>query len=199
MSPSVHDRPIVIFASGSGSNFEAIVRASDDDARFVLVCDKKDAYVLKRAEMLGVPAHSLYKEDFATREQFDEALARLAAVTLSARLVVLAGFMHRLSPRYFETIEANAPGLSTINLHPAHREDYKGARAYDFALARLYPRWGLSVHVVTPELDSGPLIDSCEIEVYPWESKERFVERAQKVEHKLISNAVKRTLKESAC
>jgi len=150
--PCSKTKNVLIMASGDGSNFEAIVRyfrtKRAQDVNFELVCDKKNANVLKRAERLSVPH---FYVPFENLHDF-----------LSARapydLYVLAGFM-RILP---EKILNLAPG-SFINIHPSLLPHFKGKNAILRAFEAGVKKTGVTVHFVNKNVDSGKIIAQREV------------------------------------
>ena len=198
-----------VLASGSGTNFGALAEHFPKQLAG-LVCNVAGAGVLERARLKNISAAVVPHVEFANRGLHERAIVgelfRIAQIskvvqppqtqpTLKAppqklSLVVLAGYMRVLTPTFFEQMQAQLPGVRVINLHPAHLSDYKGAKAYAAAVERRAPRWGLSVHEVVPELDSGPLLGSTEIPVPPFLNPEELQRFAQPFEHKFLCRIV---------
>lgn len=184
---------IAVFASGQGSNFEALAKAFPG-AVGALLTNVEHAGVLERARRLGVPARSVPHTAYTTRMAHEEAMLQSLAFLLPPhtplRLLVLAGYMRILSESFLAAFAHTFPRARAWNLHPAHLDEYRGPSAFEFAVAHRFPRWGLSVHEVTPELDGGTLVASCEVPVWPTDSPQTLHARARESEHALLVRAV---------
>ena len=140
---------LAVFASGSGTNFEAIVTACEQgvlDAEVVLlVCDKPDAPVIERAARHGV-------EEFSSKADYErEIVTQLEAV--GVELICLAGYMRIVG----DTLLA-AYGGRIINVHPSLLPAFRGAHAIEQALAYGVKVFGVTIHYVDAELDGGRII-----------------------------------------
>lgn len=147
---------LAIFASGNGSNFEAIAEAcacgSIPAQVALLVCDKPGAYVLERARKYGVETFVFNPKDYPSKAAYEKEIAdRLDATGVG--LVCLAGYMRILSPELLGRY-----GGRIINIHPSLLPAFKGAHAIREAFesgARVY---GVTVHRVDETLDGGAII-----------------------------------------
>lgn len=175
---------IAVLVSGSGSNLQALVDARDRgelDAELVhVISNRADAFGLKRAEKAGIASSVLPHPDFASREEFDRALAVLVAAQ-NPDLVILAGFMRILGPAAVEPFAGRM-----INLHPSLLPLYPGTHTYERALAAGDTQHGASIHFVTGELDGGPLISQVRIPVEKADTPEQLAARLAPREHDLI-------------
>ena len=147
-------KKIIVFASGNGSNFEALARYFQDPNRGVaislLVCDHSDAYVLQRAAAFGIPTLTIAYSDYASKADAEKALlAQLPACDL----IVLAGFMRIIGPTLLEAYPEQI-----VNLHPALLPSFPGRTgiedAYDYGVKVT----GVTVHYVDAGIDSGTII-----------------------------------------
>lgn len=179
---------IAIFASGSGSNFEALAvacQSGEIDADVaVMVCDKPGAKVIERAERLGVKALVLSPKDFASKAEYEQAiLAELEAQRVE--LICLAGYM-----RIITDVLLDAYPERMVNVHPSLLPAFKGAHAIEQALEYGVKYFGVSIHFVTSELDGGSIIDQ---EAFRYEGRNvnELEEMVHKVEHPLYIKAVK--------
>jgi phosphoribosylglycinamide formyltransferase-1 len=176
-----------VLASGSGSLFEALVEATRDGAtaRVVhLVCDRREAGVLDRAQRLGVPTTVLPLDDPTQRPQWDE---HLAAALLAARpdLVVSAGFMRLLGPAVLSAFPERV-----VNAHPALLPAFPGAHAVRDALAYGARVTGCTVHVVDAGVDTGPVLAQQAVQVRPDDDEASLHERIKQVERVLLPQVV---------
>lgn len=180
--------PIVVFASGRGSNFKALLDARDRigiDVR-ALISDRRTAPVLAIAEAANIPIVALRPRDFPDRASFDHALFERAA-EFKPELIVLAGFM-----RVIDTSIVQAWRGRMINIHPSLLPNYPGLRTHERALANGDAMHGASVHFVTPELDGGPVISHVAMPVVSSDTPETLAARLLPLEHRLLVATVER-------
>ncbi|MCA2959669.1 MAG: phosphoribosylglycinamide formyltransferase [Silvanigrellales bacterium] len=189
---------IAVFASGQGSNFEALADAFPG-AMAAVVSNVEGAGVLGRAAARGIPTGVVPHTHFAQRAAHEKAMLQALAALLHEhdpsgkplRLLVLAGYMRVLSETFLSGFAQRYPQARAWNLHPAHLDQYRGAHAFSFAVEHRFPRWGLSVHEVTAVLDGGALVDACEVPVWPTDSAASLHARARESEHALLVRAVR--------
>ena len=179
---------IVVLVSGGGSNLQALIDAAARGDLAVeialVVSNRKDAYALERAVHAGLPTLYFPLKGYADRERYDADLA--ARVSAAAPdLIVLAGWMHILSPAFL-----NHFPRKVINLHPALPGAFPGTHAIQRAF-EAYQRGeidytGLMVHYVIAEVDAGEVIAQTVVPFEPDESLEDFERRMHRREHELI-------------
>jgi phosphoribosylglycinamide formyltransferase 1 len=145
---------ISIFASGNGSNFEALARSFENDKSNIVVlllCNNKDAFAFERAKNLSIPFEYV-KYEKGDRENAEK---RILAILKKNRIdvVFLAGYMKILTKNFLD--EAKIP---IVNIHPSLLPKYKGVdgikQAFDSSDAVI----GITIHYVVPEVDSGEII-----------------------------------------
>jgi len=196
---------IGVLASGAGTNLQALLDASDNgslDAEIaVVVSNHPTSGALQRAARRGIPALCIPltdRRDLAARSQFEDQL--LAALTpYRLDLVVLAGWMLVLSSTFLERC-----GCPLLNVHPAllpipdgetlDIPFLRGAHAVQDALALGLPYTGVSVHHVTPEVDTGPVIRRETVPILPNDDEESLHRRIKVVEHRVLPEAIKAVL-----
>ena len=181
-----------VLISGRGSNLQAILRAIDDGrlaARVgIVISNRADAGGLEHARTAGVPTAVIDHKAFATRAEFEQALvARLRAA--GAEVVCLAGFMRILSPVFLE----QAPG-PVLNVHPSLLPAFPGVDAQGQAWTHGVRVAGATVHLVTPELDAGPIVAQAAIPVRDDDTPETLAARILVEEHRLYPEAIARVL-----
>ena len=174
---------IAIFASGNGSNFEAIAAAAsrgEINARVaLLVCDKPGAKVITRAARLGVPAFVLSPKGFASRAEHEQLI--LAALKgAGVEFIVLAGYMRIIGKTLLE-----AYGGRIVNIHPSMLPAFPGLDAITKAYASGASHTGVTVHYVDAGVDTGPIIAQRQVEILPCNTLETLEERVHRVEHEL--------------
>lgn len=180
---------VAVLISGNGSNLQALIDAAarnDYPARIVLVIsDKADAYGLKRAENAKIPAFTIERNNYSTREEFDAAInAKLSEYNVE--IICLAGFMRLLSAWF-----VNKWRGKILNIHPSLLPDFKGAHAVRDALAAGVKESGCTVHLVTEELDSGKIIGQERVPVFLDDTEEVLHKRIHEKEHILYPLALK--------
>ena len=191
---------ILVFASGGGSNFQALADAcesGDADAEIVgLVADRADAFVAERARRMGVPVSFMIPEkgerrDPDRRKRYD---ARLADETgrYDPDLIFLLGWMRLLSSGFLKRF----PG-KVANLHPALPGEFPGThaidRAYEAFKAGGRNRTGVMIHLVPDEgVDSGPLVLSEIVPILRTDSLSDLEARVHETEHRLVVEAISR-------
>jgi phosphoribosylglycinamide formyltransferase 1 len=187
---------LAVFASGNGSNLQAIVdgcASGEIKARVAFVfSDKKDAFALTRAEKVGIPTVQISPKTYATREEYDTVVAQTVRER-TVDWVILAGFMRILTPKFVR------PFLGKIiNIHPALLPAYPGTHSIERAYEAKEKRIGVTVHFVDEGVDTGPIILQDSIEVNPGESLESVTERVHELEHRLYPAAITRVLEGKA-
>jgi len=179
---------LVALVSGSGTNLQALLDASADPgygAEVVAVgADRKDIEGLIRAERAGVPTFIVRVEDHASREAWDAALSD-AVAAFAPDLVVSAGFMKLLGPRFLEK-------FATVNTHPALLPAFPGAHAVRDALGYGVRVTGCTVHLVDAGVDTGPVIAQAAVEVRDDDNEGTLHERIKGVERALLVDVVGR-------
>ena len=200
MTTNLNPKRLVVFISGNGSNLQAILDATASgtlNAQVVLVVSNRiSAYGLKRAENAGVPTiyfpFKPYREAGKPREAYDADLAgRIAAY--QPDLIVLAGWMHVLSPAFIN----HYPG-KIINLHPALPNTFPGTdaieRAFEAHQRGEISQSGCMMHHVVPEVDAGPVIAQTVVPFQDGDTLETYEVRIHEAEHLLIVKAIRDTL-----
>jgi phosphoribosylglycinamide formyltransferase-1 len=175
--------PLAVLISGRGSNMVAIAqacRAGQVAARIVLVLsDRASAEGLASARDLALPTAVIERTQYAAREEFERAL-RAAIDASGAEWVVLAGFMRVLSAAFVRHYEGRM-----LNIHPALLPAYKGLHTHRRVLAAGDTRHGASVHLVTAELDEGPVIAQASVPVRAQDTEDSLAARVLQLEHRL--------------
>lgn len=151
-----HTKRIAVLISGSGSNLQAIIEHQKKHANLyqivLVVSNRPNAFGLTRAAAANIPTLTINHTDYPSRELFDESL-QSALDKANLDLVVLAGFMRILTPKFTQHFLGKM-----LNIHPSLLPKYPGLNTHQAALQAGDSQHGLSVHFVTPELDGGPVI-----------------------------------------
>jgi phosphoribosylglycinamide formyltransferase 1 len=171
---------IGVLVSGEGSNLQALI-----DARLPIACvasNKPDVRALDRASAAGIPTRVFALENYANRVHRDRELADWL-ILRGVDLVVLAGYMHLLTPEFLERFP---DGI--VNVHPSLLPDFPGAHAIEDALAADVATTGVTVHYVDEGIDTGGVIRQ---EPVPLEPRETLVDRIHAVEHRILPEVVR--------
>ena len=169
---------IAIFASGNGSNFEAIIKYfKNSTIEFICVSDNPEAYVLKRAKRLNIKSYYVKHENtlaFLRKNKFD--------------LIVLAGYMRILPEDVLKT-------GTFINIHPSLLPEFKGKNAIERAFGAKVKKTGVTVHYVSKEVDSGEIIAQETVEISSDMTLEELEYQIHKTEHKLLPKTIEKLIK----
>ena len=171
---------IGVLVSGEGTNLQALI-----DARLPITCVASNsgaARALERAEAAGIPTAVFPLDDFDDRRARDEAMAAWLG-SHGVELVVLAGYMHLLTP----ALLARFPGR-IVNVHPSLLPAFPGAHPLEDALAARVETTGVTVHLVDEGVDTGPVLRQ---EPVPLEPADTLLERIHAVEHRLLPEVVR--------
>jgi phosphoribosylglycinamide formyltransferase 1 len=177
-----------ILISGRGSNMMALVeaaRAADYPAEVAtIISSRPDAPGLAWAKAQGLPARALDHKAYPSREAFDEAV-HAALTEAGAELVALAGFMRIQSAPFVERWAGRQ-----LNIHPSLLPLFKGLEPHRQALDAGVRISGCTVHFVTAEMDSGPIIAQAAVPVLDGDTPESLSQRILQAEHSLYPQAL---------
>ncbi|SDX96703.1 phosphoribosylglycinamide formyltransferase-1 [Evansella caseinilytica] len=185
---------LAVFASGSGSNFEAIIEAiNNGEVRGeikLLVCDHPGAYAVKRAEKHGIPVFTAVLKTFASKAAFEEAvLAELRKHEVE--LVILAGFMRLIGPVLLSAYEQRI-----LNIHPSLLPAFPGLDAIGQAFAAGVKVSGVTVHYVDAGMDTGPIIAQECVKIDESDTIEDLQRNIQRVEHQLYPQTIQQVIEQ---
>jgi phosphoribosylglycinamide formyltransferase-1 len=180
---------LVVLISGRGSNLQAILDGARHGELPVEICavisNRPAAYGLERARQAGVSALTLDHKTFPDRASFEAALRELID-TYNPDLVVLAGFMRVLNAAFVEHYRGRM-----LNIHPSLLPKFRGLHTHERAIAAGEREHGASIHFVTPELDSGPVIVQAKVPVFPEDDPDTLAARVLEQEHRLYPLAIR--------
>lgn len=190
------EKNIVILISGTGTNMAAVVQASQkeqwrDNFGASIACvisNRPDATGLAFAQSLGVATQVLDHTTFASRKDFDAALAD-AIDHYRPALVLLAGFMRILTPGFIGHYAGRL-----LNIHPSLLPAFAGLNTQQRAIDAGCTVAGATVHWVTAELDDGHILAQAAVPVLPNDTAELLAARTLTQEHKLYPLAVRKLL-----
>lgn len=171
---------IAVFASGRGSDFQAIVDANERNEVHLnitlLVCNNKDAFVIQRARNHSIP-YVIMDHRGKEREKYDREIDEVLTEN-GIDLIVLAGFMRILSPWFVTKWRERI-----VNIHPALLPSFPGAHAHKDVLEYGVKITGLTIHFVDEEVDHGPIIFQLPVEVHDDDDEESLSKRVLDQEH----------------
>jgi len=173
---------LAVLISGNGSNLQAIIDAINNGLAAeikVVISNKADAYGLERARAANIPTEILSHRDYATREAYDMAL-QACIDSYKVQLIILAGFMRILTPTFVEHFAQRI-----LNIHPSLLPKYPGLDTHQKALQAGDKLHGASVHIVTADLDNGPVIAQASVAITPTDDINSLQTKVHAVEHKL--------------
>ncbi|WP_445478509.1 phosphoribosylglycinamide formyltransferase [Lysinibacillus irui] len=182
---------IAVFASGSGSNFQAIQEAIDRGELHakveLVVTDKPGAFVVTRAENFGIPVLALSPKEFSSKAAYENAIID-ALQECDVKWIVLAGYMRLIS----DVLLAAFP-QRIVNIHPSLLPAFPGKDAIGQAMNHGVKITGVTVHFVDEGMDTGPIIAQAAVPVI--EGNQEATEAAiHEQEHLLYTKALKQLL-----
>lgn len=179
---------IAVLISGRGSNMRALIeaaRAADYPAEIALVLSSRtDAPGLEYARDAGVPTMVVERKAFASREASELAMQE-ALRNAHVDLVALAGYMHIMTAGFVARWDG-----CMLNIHPSLLPSFKGLAPQQQALDAGVMMSGCTVHFVTPELDSGPIVAQAAVPVLANDTAASLEQRILAAEHKLYPRAL---------
>ena len=182
---------IAIFASGSGSNFEAIAKACEKgriNARVVLcVCDHPGAYVTVRAKNMNIPVLELRPKSFSSKADYEKEILK-ELNRLEVEFICLAGYMRIIGDVLLKAYEGKM-----INLHPSLLPAFPGVDAIGQALNYGVKVFGVTIHYVDSSLDGGKIISQAAIP-YDGDDRDELETMIHAREHALYVSTLKSLL-----
>ena len=174
---------MVILISGRGSNMQAMVEAGLPVA--AVISNRADAAGLAYAAGRGIATAIVPHRDYATREAFDAALARVID-GFRPDLVALAGFMRILTAGFVLRYRGRL-----LNIHPSLLPAFPGLDTHARALAAGVKLHGCTVHFVTAELDHGPIVIQAAVPVLAHDDEAALAARVLAEEHRIYPQAAR--------
>ena len=177
---------IVVLISGKGTNLQALIDASHRSSYTIsaVISNKAKAIGLNRAKISGIDTYIIEQESFNSKLEFEESLAT-RIYKINPKLIVLAGFMKVLSPQFVKLFRGKV-----INIHPSLLPEYPGLNTHQRVLEDKKKIHGVSVHLVTEDLDSGPVIAQDAVYVRPDDTVESLAKRVLEREHIIYPKVV---------
>ncbi|TBR20098.1 phosphoribosylglycinamide formyltransferase [bacterium] len=180
---------IAVFASGRGTNFSAILKASRKNifkAKIaLLICDNPKAPVLRKAKLGKIKSILVNRQNYPSRESFEEEIIKHLK-NENIGLIVLAGFMRMLSPEFVRKYKNRI-----MNIHPSLLPSFKGAQGIKDAFDYGVKITGVTVHFVDEHVDHGPVILQESLKIRNNETLTSLEKRIHQTEHQLYPQAIK--------
>ncbi|GGJ78254.1 phosphoribosylglycinamide formyltransferase-1 [Anoxybacillus voinovskiensis] len=183
---------LAIFASGSGTNFQAIVDAVKRGELAMevalLVCDRPEAKVVERAKKEGIPTFVFRPKEYVTKADFErDILAQLIAHDID--FIALAGYMRLIGPTLLAAYDGRI-----VNIHPSLLPAFPGKDAIGQAYRYGVKITGVTVHYVDEGMDTGPIIAQRAVLIEEGESLEEVEQKIHAIEHELYPAVLKTLL-----
>lgn len=174
---------LCVLISGNGSNLQSIINAVENGdlaAQVVgVISNNPDAFGLTRASKHAIPTWVINHQDYPQRKDFDLALENQIKET-KPDYVVLAGFMRILDSDFIQAFRS-----SILNIHPSLLPKYKGLNTFQRAMESGDSEHGVSIHLVTAELDDGPLLMQERYAISATDSIEDLQQKGHALEHRM--------------
>lgn len=189
---------IVVFASGSGSNFQSIINAVSHGkltANIVgLITNNKSAFALERAQKHGIPTFIISPEQYTDESEYSKTvLSKLEE--WDADLLILAGYLKKIPVEIIHSFDKRI-----LNIHPSLLPKYGGkgfygSKVHEAVIQNKDSQSGCSVHVVTAEYDEGPVIGQSTVQVTDSDTATSLAEKVLEREHILLPETIQKYLK----
>ena len=188
MTTNTNSRRIGVLISGRGSNLQALIEATRlgqlDATIAVVISNRSDATGLAIAADADIETLCIDHEKFPNRDEFDQEIAKQLKLR-NIDLVCLAGFMRLVGAPLIETFP-NA----ILNIHPSLLPAFPGLNAQKKAVEHGVKVSGVTVHIVTKDLDAGPIVLQRSVSVSDQDTPETLADRILKEEHRIYPEAV---------
>ncbi|MEL7832478.1 phosphoribosylglycinamide formyltransferase [Fodinibius sp. Rm-B-1B1-1] len=184
---------IVVFASGSGTNFQAIIDAVHNGQINGLIqgliTNKKGIQAIERAQKNNIAYRCLSPTDFSSDQEYIDTLLNQLQ-DWNTDLIALAGYMIKIPPQIIEAYQNRI-----INIHPSLLPKYGGKGFYGMNVHRAViedeeKKSGCTVHIVTEEYDKGPILGQRKVPVKQSDTPETLAKRVLKEEHELFPKVI---------
>ena len=169
-----------ILASGNGSNFENLVRSELQADIELLIVNNPSAKVIDRAKRLNIKYLILRHNDFPNREEYEKSIID-SFKSHNVEALIMAGWNRIVT----SSLIKHYPNR-IINIHPSLLPSFKGMNAVENALINKVKITGCTVHIVSEELDSGPILIQSAVPVLKTDSFHELFSRVQKEEHRIF-------------
>ncbi|MEH7415575.1 phosphoribosylglycinamide formyltransferase [Neobacillus drentensis] len=182
---------IAVFASGTGSNFAAILESIQSKKIMnvevvLLVSDRPKALAVQKARDERIPVFTFNAEDYPNKQVYEEEILN-ELTKREVDFIVLAGYMRLLGPVLLQAYDGKI-----INVHPSLLPAFPGKDAIGQALDYGVKVTGVTVHYVDEGMDTGPIIDQRAVTIDPDETRGTLIKKIQEQEHRLLPEVIQR-------
>ncbi|MEY8444806.1 phosphoribosylglycinamide formyltransferase [Enterococcus ratti] len=185
---------IAVFASGNGSNFQALVEYFLKKNQLAtiewLFCDQPNAFVLQRAQKLGIPFHSFSPKEFPSKKKYEEKILEIL-MDKEIDLVVLAGYMRIVGATLLEAYESKI-----INIHPSLLPAFPGLHGIRDAFKAQVTKTGITIHYIDKGVDTGPIVYQEKITLSKEETLESLEAKIHQIEHQSYPKVIEKIIEE---
>lgn len=175
---------IIVLASGSGSNFQALIDyAKNNEVSYEicgLIVNIPNVYAIERAKIANIPSKTINHKNYENRADFEIALHD-AFIEMGAQIVVCAGFMRILGADFVNKWDGKM-----INIHPSLLPKYKGLHTHQRAIEAGDKYGGCTVHFVNSGVDEGAIIGQAQVPIFESDNEQDLAKRVLEKEHKLF-------------
>lgn len=185
---------IAVFASGSGTNFETILKHIEDGSLPVkcqcLIVDKEQAYARERARNHHIDEYYFDPKSYPNKEEYETDILKILKEK-QVDLIVLSGYM-----RFIGKVLLEAYPKAIINLHPAYLPEFPGAHSIQDAFEAGVSQTGVTVHYVDEGVDTGPIIRQERVPIDPNWDLETLEKHVHAMEYDLFWRVIKQVAEE---
>ncbi|QOY37834.1 phosphoribosylglycinamide formyltransferase [Anaerobacillus isosaccharinicus] len=187
-------RKLAVFASGSGTNFQAILDAIEKGKLnaevALLVCDKPNAFAIERAKKHNIEVFQFIPKNFENKQAFEKVILQQLQ-DLNVEWIFLAGYMRLIGETLLEAYEGRI-----VNIHPSLLPSFPGKDAIEQAYEAKVKVSGVTIHFVDAGMDTGPIIAQAPIYIEASDTLEDVRTKIQEVEHRLYPEVIDKLLNE---
>ena len=189
---------LVVFASGSGSNFQSLINAVEKgilEASIVgLVCNNDSAFALKRAKKHKIPSLIISPNEFDSESTYSKQLLSKLR-NWETDLIILAGYLKKIPVAVIKEYESRI-----LNIHPSLLPKYGGkgfygAKVHEAVINHQEKETGCTVHIVTAEYDEGPVLGQSAVAISKSDTPKSIAEKVLEKEHQLLPHVIQEYLK----
>lgn len=187
-------RKLAVFASGSGTNFQAILDAIEKGQLnaevALLVCDKPNAFAIERAKKHNIEVFQFIPKNFENKQAFEKVILQQLQA-LNVEWIFLAGYMRLIGETLLGAYEGRI-----VNIHPSLLPSFPGKGAIEQAYEAKVKVSGVTIHFVDAGMDTGPIIAQAPIFIETSDTVEDVQTKIQEVEHRLYPEVIDKLLNE---
>ncbi|MBM7553408.1 phosphoribosylglycinamide formyltransferase [Thalassobacillus pellis] len=179
---------IAIFASGTGSNFDAIIQAVDEgklDCEIeLLVCDRSNAPVIEKAQAKNIDTFIFRAKNYSDKAAYEQEILNICREK-EIEWIFLAGYMRLIGPTLLKPFESRI-----VNIHPSLLPAFPGKDAIGQAFDKQVKITGVTIHFVDNGMDTGPIIEQEAVRIEAADTKATLQKKIQAIEHRLYPSVI---------